>query len=269
MFKRILFATDFSEKSMNIIKRLPEFKKIGVEEVIILRVINLTRILGVARGIDIESYIKAMEEETVSKLKGIAKEIEEMGFKAKTLVPPAGDPVNEIIKASESHDVDLIVMGSRGRSTLKAILLGSTAEGVVRRANVPVLVFKNNVKSLFRRILYAHDLSEVSQRVMKYVKFIAKSVDSEVLLVHVLEKGEVVDEEPLKKVENELKDAGVNVKILIGQGSPHKEIVSIAEMEKSSVIFMGTSGAGLKEILGSTADFVIRHSKIPVFVSRV
>jgi nucleotide-binding universal stress UspA family protein len=147
--------------------------------------------------------------------------------------------------------------------------LGSTAEGVVKKAEMPVMVFKNHAENVFGRILYAHDFSESAQKIMKYVKFIAKKCDSDVLVVHVLEKGEVVEEDVLESVEKELEAEGIRVKVLLGQGSPHKEIVNIANKENATSIFMGSSGRGLRELLGSTADFVIRYSKIPVFVSKV
>jgi len=53
-----------------------------------------------------------------------------------------GDAVREIVAVAESEKVDLIVMGHRGMSKLKEILLGSVSEGVVRKAPYPVLIVK-------------------------------------------------------------------------------------------------------------------------------
>jgi len=55
-----------------------------------------------------------------------------------------GDPVNEIIKFSQSRNADLIVVGTRGKTGIERLFLGSVAEGVVREATCPVLVVKNN-----------------------------------------------------------------------------------------------------------------------------
>ena len=53
-----------------------------------------------------------------------------------------GDPASGIIRLAESEDVDLIVLGTHGRTGLSRLLMGSVAEVVVRRAPCPVLVMK-------------------------------------------------------------------------------------------------------------------------------
>lgn len=50
--------------------------------------------------------------------------------------------VTEIIEYSEQNNIDLIVMGTRGRSGLKKLLLGSTAQGIITYAHCPVLVVR-------------------------------------------------------------------------------------------------------------------------------
>ena len=244
----------------------------GVKEVVVVRVINLNRLVGVAGGININDYIKKCQEEAEVKLKEITKKIESYGLKANPVIPaPAGDPVNEILKAAKQYNADLILMGSRGRGIIKEILLGSVSEGVVRKAEIPVMVIKHKAKveKIFNKILYAHDLSEYAGRIMKYVKFVAEKLGSEILLVHIIEKGEALAKEKLEAIEAELKD--FKVKTIIGYGTPHKEILRIAKEENATAIFMGSRGAGgiTELLLGSTADAVVRYSKIPVFVSRV
>jgi nucleotide-binding universal stress UspA family protein len=51
-----------------------------------------------------------------------------------------GDPVEQIVAESEQRNADLIVMATRGRSGLSRLVSGSTPEGVLHRASVPVLV---------------------------------------------------------------------------------------------------------------------------------
>ena len=53
-----------------------------------------------------------------------------------------GVPIDEIIRFTEETDVDHVVMGSRGRSGMSRLLLGSVAEAVVRRSEVPVTVVR-------------------------------------------------------------------------------------------------------------------------------
>jgi universal stress protein A len=56
-----------------------------------------------------------------------------------------GNPVREIIAFAEREHMDLIVMGSHGRTGLSRLLMGSVAEGVARRAPCPVLIVRQPV----------------------------------------------------------------------------------------------------------------------------
>lgn len=53
-----------------------------------------------------------------------------------------GDPATEIVRLAKEEDVDLIVMGTHGRTGLRRMLMGSVAEAVVRRAECPVFTLK-------------------------------------------------------------------------------------------------------------------------------
>jgi nucleotide-binding universal stress UspA family protein len=53
-----------------------------------------------------------------------------------------GDSIEMIVEYAGAHAVDLIVIGSHGRSGLQRLMLGSVAEGVLRHSSVPVLVTK-------------------------------------------------------------------------------------------------------------------------------
>ncbi len=53
-----------------------------------------------------------------------------------------GEPVDEIVKKAKRSQFDLIVMGARGLSTLKKLLIGSVSEGVLKKASCPVLIVK-------------------------------------------------------------------------------------------------------------------------------
>lgn len=60
-----------------------------------------------------------------------------------TKVIRTGHPVEEIVKEAESEQADIIVMGSHGRSALRAAVLGSVAYGVVHKEQrIPVLVVR-------------------------------------------------------------------------------------------------------------------------------
>jgi len=55
----------------------------------------------------------------------------------------AGDPAAAIVEAADQENVDLIVLGTHGRTGLTRLLMGSVAENVVRKAKCPVLTVKH------------------------------------------------------------------------------------------------------------------------------
>jgi universal stress protein A len=57
-----------------------------------------------------------------------------------------GHPADELVEYAEANGIDLIVMGTHGRTGLGRLLMGSVAESVVRRATCPVLTFKTPIE---------------------------------------------------------------------------------------------------------------------------
>lgn len=56
----------------------------------------------------------------------------------------SGDPATTIVRLADSEGVDMIVMGTHGRTGIARLLMGSVAEAVVRHANCPVLTYKHH-----------------------------------------------------------------------------------------------------------------------------
>jgi len=144
MFDKILYPTDFSEVAIKALDYIKRIKASGVEEVIVLHVIDergsdaVQRFLG-EREFNALQHNK--QEETKKMLKVVEKELTESGLKVKLLFK-TGMPVQEILKVEEEENVSAIVIGSHGWSNLQEIFLGSVSEKVIRRSKQPVLVVK-------------------------------------------------------------------------------------------------------------------------------
>lgn len=88
---------------------------------------------------NLEDYFRQTAEAYIAEAEGLCKTKEVGSLK----IIKAGHPVEEIIKAAESSKVDLIVLGSHGRSALGAALLGSVTYGVIHKdTKIPVMVVK-------------------------------------------------------------------------------------------------------------------------------
>jgi nucleotide-binding universal stress UspA family protein len=80
-----------------------------------------------------------------SEVRGVVKPVLErfskLGIATQVSIPDTL-PAQGILDSAEEHHVDLIILGSRGRGTFANLLLGSTAERVLRYAKVPVLIVR-------------------------------------------------------------------------------------------------------------------------------
>lgn len=278
--EKMLFPTDFSPYSMIVTEFLEDLKKAGVKEVGVLFVVNTARLSSVSGGFDLGRYIELEEKRAEEELPNLLEKIENADLKAKAIKPfPSGNPVNEVVKFSKSYD--FISIGARGRGIFKEILLGSVSEGVARKSEIPVYIFKSKTEiledgvkcykpceHLFSRILVAYDFSKHSQRALDYASQIAVKVGSEIILLHVDE--EKCMKEDLKAVADDLRAKGLNVTELNVSGSPVKAIISKQVEMKATTIFIGSRGVSLPRSLigGSVSDPVIRMSEVPVFVSK-
>ena len=95
---------------------------------------------GGAIPVDLEREVRESAGRQLSEWVGKASAA---GVEANATVTPA-PPVSGVIERAEAVDADLIVMGTRGLSGLKHVLLGSVAERTIRLAPCPVLTLKND-----------------------------------------------------------------------------------------------------------------------------
>lgn len=144
---------------------------------------------------------------------------------------------------------------------------------------------------LFHRIVVPTDFSDCAEEAWKLAQRVAESLQSEVLLVHVVVEppiygdplaippdttGEVFEKarqwvaEALDKAAAKAKDKGVTVRPVIRTGSPALEIVDLAGTEHADLVIMGTHGrSGMSRVLlGSVADRVMRLAPCPVLTVR-
>lgn len=140
---RILLSTDFSPHSASAAQYAFAFAEKFNSQVHVLHVQE--QIPGTApdfvMGIAIPSHIEESEQ---ASLQGIARFLTEGGWNIADVVPATtrGTPFVEIVRYAKNHEIDLIVMGTHGRSALAHVLMGSVAERVVRKAPCPVMTIR-------------------------------------------------------------------------------------------------------------------------------
>ncbi len=137
MINKIVYPYDFSKFSKAAIPFIKEFARLGAKKVIIVSVIEYEELF--THVMFKESEIRKLKEETVKRLENIRKEFNAAGFETEAVVD-FGIPAKIIIKTAKESKADIIIMGSQGRGAIMNALLGSTAENVLRRSDIPVLI---------------------------------------------------------------------------------------------------------------------------------
>jgi len=141
MFKKILFCTDFSENSHHAFTYALNLAKTYKAELLILHItpepVEIYRPTEQLEEVVRKHHKKVVDEEVTTHY---VKEMK--GFKDYRLLLKEGVVFSEIIKTASDEAANIIVMGTQGRTGLDDVLMGSTAERVVRKSPVPVLIVR-------------------------------------------------------------------------------------------------------------------------------
>ena len=140
--KRILVATDGSPSSAEAVAFGLELAAEHTAELIFVHVVPMLDVvpatgfggIGGAFPHDVTEHDRTLLDEA-------AATAAEHEIDARTALL-RGDPVSEIVAYADSHDVDLIVVGSRGHGAIASTLLGSVSRGVLGESKRPVLIVR-------------------------------------------------------------------------------------------------------------------------------
>jgi nucleotide-binding universal stress UspA family protein len=139
MFDKILVAVDHSEVSDRALDAARDLALLSKDEVWVLHLRE--REVAVKTGVSLsdESLDEASAAVAAAVDKLIAAGVKAHGDVGTTLF---GYAARNIVDDAKEHDVDVIVMGSRGRGDLAGLILGRTAHKVIHLADRPVLIVR-------------------------------------------------------------------------------------------------------------------------------
>jgi nucleotide-binding universal stress UspA family protein len=142
-FKRILFATDFSETSTYATEYALLMARTFGAELHVLHVVE-TEVPIMMDGMVYlpPHYFDEIEKITAERLESVIAR-EDRDKLSVTLVMRRGAPFLQIIRYANDQKMDLIVLGTHGRGALAHVFLGNVAEKVVRQASCPVLTVRH------------------------------------------------------------------------------------------------------------------------------
>lgn len=140
---RILVPTDFSDGSAEALDYARMLSRKFGAHVHLLHVLDTSGLVNVISANGYAAIIPDLFNDLIAErreqLDALLSRDERRPGRVTTAVTPAGDAAREIVRYAAEQHIDLIVIGTHGRTGLPRVLLGSVAESVLRQAVCPVI----------------------------------------------------------------------------------------------------------------------------------
>ncbi len=179
-----------------------------------------------------------------------------------------GPPAEVIGRVAAEASADWIVMGSHGRTGMNALMLGSVAENVLRRSQIPVLTVRGDVArpAAIRNLLCPVNNTRSARRALALAAELAQCAGARVKVVHVQEPGAHDTIADLCAWVPEAQRPYCDVS-QIRSGDPASEIVKTAAEFECDMLVIGAEHKRFSDttVLGTTTVRVVRHARCPVF----
>lgn len=277
MMRSILVPLDNSPASESVLWRLGVLMSRPETTAVLVHALEAP--MGARMNPGAEEPLQERETENVELL---AKRLRERGVRCSTVVKE-GRAAELILSVAGDLPEGMIAMSTTGRSALASALFGSVARDVLRASPIPVLLFRPAAGGSaaapplqIRHILVPLDGSTRAHRVIPHVLELARTVQAEVTLVHVLPSTGATEasmprtEEVFGPAMAHFSGTGIQPETLVRSGDPAVEIADVLGRRGVDMVACTTHGrSGLAQVLmGSIAEKLVRTSPVPVLVVR-
>jgi hypothetical protein len=213
------------------------------------------------------------EEVKVRKiLDAVKAQAEPAGVDCETIVHEGESPYQYIIEEADKSDAGIIVIGRRGRSAVKKIVIGSVTARVIGHSNRPVLVAPRAANLDSNKVLLATDGSEFSEAAAARAVAMGKNCGVTPVVISVAGNSSEIGaaEDNISQVKKLAAQSDVAIEGIAVVGQPNEAIVETAIEHDIDLIIIGSHGrTGLKHLLmGSVAERVIDNTRCAVLVAR-
>jgi nucleotide-binding universal stress UspA family protein len=293
--RNILVPIDFSKMSIQAIETAKRLAKRSGATVHLAHVHGLdypaafTAPMPPFQSFSVVNYRQEIEQNVARQLSDLAKEYSVAS--ANCHVRTGGPAFDEICGLAQEISADLIVTPTHGRSGLKHVFLGSTAERIVQHSPCPVFVarhFQKRPSLKIEKVVVPVDFSACSREGLQYAIGFANEFGAKIVLLHATYLGYVyanegtaiydvraLQEAARKNAERQMRELVRKVKFgrvkfetVLTNGSPVLDICAFARDHNVDLIITSTHGeTGWKHMLvGSIAEHVVRYAPCPVLV---
>jgi nucleotide-binding universal stress UspA family protein len=266
-FRKIAVATDFATASAHAVTLATALaKRCGAE----LTVVNVVEPAAYSH---IGAETAALERLARGTLDAVVARVRD-DLPAARAELRVGRPAEELVAFAESNQIDLLVTGTHGRTTVDRWIVGSVAQALIRTCRTPVLTV-HSAATPFRRLLVATDLGPSSKRSVELATELAAAFEAWVTLLHT--SAEDTPAGGLKDVQGRLEEIaavvraqGARCDVVSRHGQTWSEIADEAATGSYDLVVVGTHDRSplARWLLGSVALQVVRSALPPVLSVR-
>jgi nucleotide-binding universal stress UspA family protein len=283
--EKILLSTDGSEYSEGAIREAIKLAKKCSSKLTVLSVIDTNPEFDALAPQIMEKKEKGARQN----LDAVQARARQEGVDCDTIVHEGEEPYKYIVDEAIKSKSTMIVMGRRGRTGLKRLMMGSVTARVIGHAPCNVLVVPKAAQLEFKNIVVATDGSKYSAAAASEALGLAKWNGSTLTVISVVpselmtptdidftmtqrelivEKDMHEAEKNAKAVKEAAQKEGVAVKAFVLSGRPADAIIETAQEKNADLIVLGSHGrTGVERLLmGSVAERVIVLASCPVLV---
>lgn len=281
MFESVLIPTDGSERSERAARHALALAGAYDASVHVLSVVE-TSALEMEPPVDTTEAQTTLEKRAEASIESIERLVDDPTLDVVTSIRE-GNPTDVVLQYTAEFDIDLIAMGTHGRTGVSRFLLGSVTEEIVRDATTPVLVARveDPVETDYDRILVPTDDTPESRAATRYAIDIASRFDATVHAVSVADT-RIVRSGPLveslsdrcggavKRVSVQATQHDVPVETAVLKGTPAVEILDYVADQLIDLVVIGRhTRSGLDRfVTRTTGERVLRNTDAPVMTVR-
>lgn len=286
----ILAATDFSAPARHAADRAARLAHETGAALTLMHVLPGETVAQLRRwlGAGHEAEQRVLDEAR-QRLRALADELHAARRVPVTAVDASGPVVEEILQRADALDAALLVLGARGVGFLRRLVLGTTAERLMRRTTRPLLVVRQSAHEPYRRVLVALDFSPWSAEALAIARRIAPRARLALLSVFQVPFEEKlrfagVDTATVDHYRRQARaEASHGVQALaraaglrsgqwdecVVEGDPSLRIVELEQELDADLVVLGKHGrsAGVDLLLGSVTKHVLAEGSVDVLVS--
>ena len=264
--EKLMVATDGSDYSESAIREAINLAKVCSSSLIAVSVVKT----NIEFDSVLPQFVEKKEEEAIKHLESVKAQAKKEGVDCTTVVTLSEEPYQDIVDHASKNNVDMIIMGTHGKTGMKRLMMGSVTAKVIGHAPCNILVLPLNAKVECKNVLIATDGSKYSEAAASEALGIAKRCGSSLIVISVASsEAEIASaKDNVNKVSEAAEKEGIKTTPVVTTGKPYEAILETSKQKNADFIIVGSHGrTGLARLLmGSVTERVIGHAEAAVLV---